>query len=119
MKSLCTVLASKVSIYFLHLCPSPLIYSSSATEDSWNETYIGQAHVALKAHTMSHWHLDPYHNPYAPYCAIIQSSGTGKSRMVDEFSKQNFVIPLNLRHPEAKGVHLPPMSLSLRPSLHD
>jgi hypothetical protein len=34
---------------------------------------------------------------YAHTLSITQSSGTGKSRLVDEFSKEHFVIPLNLR----------------------
>jgi hypothetical protein len=34
---------------------------------------------------------------YAHYCCIIQSSGTGKSRLLDELSKQHFLIPINLR----------------------
>ena len=34
---------------------------------------------------------------YAPMCAIIQSSGTGKSRMVDQLGTTHFVIPVCLR----------------------
>ena len=34
---------------------------------------------------------------YARYAGIVQSSGTGKSRAVDEMSKTHFVIPINLR----------------------
>ena len=34
--------------------------------------------------------------PYAKQVAIIQSSGTGKSRMVHELSKLIFTIPFNL-----------------------
>jgi hypothetical protein len=34
---------------------------------------------------------------YARFLAIVQSSGMGKSRMIDEFSKTHFVIPFNLR----------------------
>ena len=35
--------------------------------------------------------------PYAKQVAIIQSSGTGKSRLVHELSKLIFTIPFNLR----------------------
>jgi hypothetical protein len=35
--------------------------------------------------------------PYGRYCSIIQSSGMGKSRLLDEFSKSYFLIPINLR----------------------
>lgn len=34
---------------------------------------------------------------YARLLAIVQSSGMGKSRMIDELAKNHFVIPLNLR----------------------
>ena len=33
---------------------------------------------------------------YARYASITQSSGTGKSRMVDELAKKMFCIPMNL-----------------------
>lgn len=35
-------------------------------------------------------------NPYGNQVAVIQSSGTGKSRMVDELAKLVFTIPFNL-----------------------
>jgi len=44
-------------------------------------------------------HNDP--NLYARILSIVQSSGMGKSRLIDEFSKAYFVIPLNLRHDES------------------
>lgn len=50
-------------------------------------------------------------NSYAPHCAIVQSTGTGKSKTVDEFSKYDFVMPVNLRKPEATGA-CPSLSLS-------
>jgi hypothetical protein len=37
------------------------------------------------------------------YCSIVQSSGMGKSRLVDEFSKDHFLIPINLRKQGAGG----------------
>ncbi|KAH9042332.1 hypothetical protein EDB84DRAFT_1472869 [Lactarius hengduanensis] len=40
---------------------------------------------------------------YVPFCSIVQSSGMGKSRLVDEFSKTNFLIPINLRQAGARG----------------
>jgi hypothetical protein len=52
-------------------------------------------------------HNDP--NLYARILSIVQSSGMGKSRLIDEFSKAYFVIPLNLRHDESGRLsnHLP------------
>ncbi|KAI0275426.1 hypothetical protein BC834DRAFT_49050 [Gloeopeniophorella convolvens] len=40
---------------------------------------------------------------YRPYCPIVQSSGTGKSRLVDEFTKTHFSIPITLRKPDSMG----------------
>ena len=34
---------------------------------------------------------------YANMCAIVQSSGMGKSRTADELGKSHFLIPMNLR----------------------
>jgi hypothetical protein len=39
---------------------------------------------------------------YARYTSIVQSSGMGKSRTVDELSKTHLVVPMNLRQ-ESKG----------------
>jgi hypothetical protein len=41
-------------------------------------------------------------NAYADYLPIVQSSGTGKSRMVDEVAKKLFTILFNLRE-DANG----------------
>ncbi|KAH0834254.1 hypothetical protein J3R83DRAFT_11609 [Lanmaoa asiatica] len=50
--------------------------------------------------SISQWFDRTTKNPelvfYARYSAIVQSSGTGKSRTVDELSKSHFVIPVNL-----------------------
>jgi hypothetical protein len=40
---------------------------------------------------------------YANYLPIVQSSGTGKSRMVDELAGEVFTIPLNLREADTSG----------------
>ncbi|KAF5366321.1 hypothetical protein D9757_012918 [Collybiopsis confluens] len=74
--------------------------SVRVTEKSWDHSYIGEAYLALEKHIADYRNND---NSYAPYCAIVQSTGTGKSRTVDEFSKYHFVVPLNLRKPSAEG----------------
>lgn len=64
---------------------------------AWNVQYMGTRHELLlkNIYTMNS-------NPaYRNQVAIIQSSGTGKSRMVHEMSKLVFTIPLNLRCDEA------------------
>ncbi|EGN99572.1 hypothetical protein SERLA73DRAFT_167496 [Serpula lacrymans var. lacrymans S7.3] len=38
------------------------------------------------------------HRDYAGFAAIVQSSGTGKSRMVHEQAKLVFTLPFNLRN---------------------
>ncbi|KAH9014063.1 hypothetical protein EDB84DRAFT_1277877 [Lactarius hengduanensis] len=40
---------------------------------------------------------------YARYCSIVQSSGMGKSRLLDEFSRSLFLIPVNLRPANSDG----------------
>ena len=76
----------------------------SATEKSWEYPFRGDAAKAL-------WeHIETHYNPsnvtvYAHYAAIVQSSGMGKSRTVDELAKNHFVIPLNLREAESTGTH--------------
>ena len=42
-------------------------------------------------------------NVYAYSAAIVQSSGMGKSRTVDELAKTHFVIPMNLRDAASSG----------------
>ncbi|KAH9919507.1 uncharacterized protein B0H18DRAFT_937176 [Fomitopsis serialis] len=79
-----------------------------ATEASWNSEFQGDAHKAL-------WtYLNTSYNPtkskvstevFTPYSAIIQSTGVGKSRLIDKVSESHFVIPLNL---SANGTGYPP-----------
>jgi hypothetical protein len=62
---------------------------------SWATPFIGTRTLkALEQHVEE---VVSNELSYAPFCSIIQSSGTGKSRLVDEFSKYNFLIPINLR----------------------
>jgi hypothetical protein len=60
---------------------------------------------------------------YASYCSIIQSSGMGKSRLLDEFSRTHFLIPVNLcpeyleGHEGQKKYHVsgfPPADIAVR-----
>ena len=62
--------------------------------ESWDVAYVGQADDLL------YDHIDTYSKDagnYAKYTSIVQSSGMGKSRAIDEFSKKHLVVPLNLR----------------------
>jgi hypothetical protein len=67
----------------------------TATEKAWDAPFLGDAHERLHKTMDSRWRSK--NTLYARYLAIVQSSGTGKSRMIDELSKEHFVIPINLR----------------------
>jgi hypothetical protein len=49
---------------------------------------------ALEAHVFKQM-TNPH--TYARFCSIVQSSGMGLSRLLNEFSKTHFLIPINLR----------------------
>ncbi|KAF8554216.1 hypothetical protein OG21DRAFT_1509127 [Imleria badia] len=66
----------------------------------WEENYVGGAADALWAHIQT-WSNERYF--YPKYSAIVQSSGMGKSRTVDEMSKSHLVIPVNIQQPESSG----------------
>jgi hypothetical protein len=75
-------------------------------EKAWGTEYHGE-YPCLLLNNMSNMskHWQPV-QPYAKQVAIIQSSGTGKSRMVHELSKLIFTIPFNLRHAdESMGIY--------------
>ncbi|RXW14770.1 hypothetical protein EST38_g11087, partial [Candolleomyces aberdarensis] len=75
--------------------------SMLAAEYSWRVDYIGGVAKALWRYLSG---LDAsVTNLYARYASIVQSSGTGKSRAVDELSRTRFVIPINLRAPGTTG----------------
>ncbi|KAI0259430.1 hypothetical protein BC834DRAFT_974310 [Gloeopeniophorella convolvens] len=57
-------------------------------------------------------YLKTKRNNYAPLASIINSSGTGKSRMVDELAKTIISVPMCLRDAGSKG--FPPADGSLR-----
>ena len=92
-----------------------------AVESSWNVPFIGDHVVnALKVHIQK---VLRQGNLYASYCSIVQSSGMGKSRLLDEFSKRHFLIPINLRDEDSQGALYPihphvltNMSLRISPS---
>jgi hypothetical protein len=65
-----------------------------AVENSWNANYVGRSPLKCLATHISKELDKP--DLYGRYCPIIQSSGMGKSRLLDEFSKQYFMIPVNL-----------------------
>ena len=85
-----------------------------ATEESWNAAFVDQIKSPLDglvSHIATQLDLKPQNNefghpkqPYGRYCSIVQSSGMGKSRLLDEFSKHFFMFPVNLRGENNKGL---------------
>ncbi|KAF8514093.1 hypothetical protein BU17DRAFT_94784 [Hysterangium stoloniferum] len=67
--------------------------SIEATIKSWSHPFQGRIDDILYEYITKH--NDP--NVYARLLPIVQSSGMGKSRLIDEFSKKHFVVPFNLR----------------------
>ncbi|KAF9505309.1 hypothetical protein BS47DRAFT_1385996 [Hydnum rufescens UP504] len=70
----------------------------SATHNAWSAPYIGSSHrvlwekiMEIKTRRLGGWGWYSYVLP------VTQSSGTGKSRMIDELSKEHLVIPIVLR----------------------
>ncbi|KAH8109136.1 hypothetical protein DFH11DRAFT_1492957, partial [Phellopilus nigrolimitatus] len=68
----------------------------SAVELAWKIKYAGKAHILLHE-TVSNMTRSMGGRSYANSLAIVQSSGTGKSRTVHELGKMVFTIPFNLR----------------------
>jgi hypothetical protein len=76
-----------------------------AVEKSWNAEYIDKSPLnGLKWHISEQLDLG---KPYGRFCTIIQSSGMGKSRLLDEHSKNYFMIPINLRSSKTQGLSCP------------
>ncbi len=74
---------------------------------SWMGEYRGEVADDLWGYIMKSFALDDVDDYYT---TIVQSSGMGKSRAVDELSKKHFVIPVCLREPDAAG--LPPLHVT-------
>ncbi|KAI6031017.1 hypothetical protein EDC04DRAFT_3065254 [Pisolithus marmoratus] len=67
--------------------------ASGAAVLAWNCPYRGRNHVAL----LENINMMDREGSYSSAVSIIQSSGTGKSRMVHELADIVFTIPFNLR----------------------
>ena len=72
--------------------------------------YRGEAAEALWTHIRNH-HDSNSDAIYAPFCSVVQSSGMGKSRTVDELGKEHFSIPINLMNARSSGNFLIASSL--------
>ena len=61
---------------------------------SWDIQYVGNADDLLYDHLASY---PKDEDKYARYTSIVQASGMGKSRGVDELAKKHLVVTMNLR----------------------
>jgi hypothetical protein len=61
---------------------------------SWSINYVGNASSSLFEYLFDYPRDE---DKYAKYTSIVQSSGMGKSRAMDELSKTRLVVPLNFR----------------------
>ncbi|KAG5635660.1 hypothetical protein H0H81_010496 [Sphagnurus paluster] len=61
---------------------------------SWKCEFVGGATTALVAHVRKHYKKSAINGNFL---TIMQSSGMGKSRLLDEISKSAFTIPVSLR----------------------
>jgi hypothetical protein len=94
---------NKVTFPVLTRWCTPTSRTFLAIVDSWLVPFVGKE--ALDALLT---HVDQERNKkgaYAPCCSVVQSSGMGKSRLLDELSKKYFLIPINLRKSPSTGVY--------------
>src|SRR5260370_32083550 len=81
--------------------PRPFNLKRVAIQLSWNSSDLLKYDKILLDNIISM----PRTQPYSSTVSIIQSSGYGKSRMVNEMANRVFALPFNLRDPrETKGV---------------
>jgi hypothetical protein len=85
-------LANGVYLIWLLFCSSNLIFE--ALRSAWRDEYSGNYHELLFNNINR---IPRTEMPYSNQISIVQSSGTGKSRMVHEQANLVFTIPFNLR----------------------
>ena len=73
---------------------------STATVLAWKTAFVGETDKILHR-VIDDMNLtcDRTEGIYSNFVPIVQSSGTGKSRTVDELSKRVFCVSFNLRDP--------------------
>ncbi|KAI0292092.1 hypothetical protein B0F90DRAFT_1823220 [Multifurca ochricompacta] len=81
--------------------------------NSWNAEFVHREPLdGLKRHIQRELRSPGSDQKiYARYCSIVQSSGMGKSRLIDELSREDFLIPINLRPHDSKGYPPPDSEL--------
>lgn len=69
--------------------------AQEATERAWQRAFKGEAAEVLLLTISSY--LDKKRDPYSRQATIVNSSGTGKSRMVDQLATRIITVPMCLR----------------------
>ncbi|KAF8813408.1 hypothetical protein BYT27DRAFT_7250940 [Phlegmacium glaucopus] len=82
--------------------PPPPQYGPGLTSAvfAWEVDFVGNGHIQLLSEMRT---AAKVKSPYCTITPIVQSSGMGKSRIVDELAKCIFTIPICLRHPDETG----------------
>jgi hypothetical protein len=73
----------------------------TAIEFAWKRAFEGDAATVL-LETISSY-LDKKKVPYSRQATIVNSSGTGKSRMVDQLAKKIITVPMCFRPDKSTG----------------
>ena len=79
-----------------------VVHASVATVESWKVDFKGNAAESLL--DMISVYL-AQENVCAQHASIINSSGTGKSRMVDELGRTTISVPICLRKEGSQGIN--------------
>ncbi|KAF8492177.1 hypothetical protein F5888DRAFT_1806903 [Russula emetica] len=102
---------------FLKEPPAPFINplhrastsSEEAVERAWQRVFRGEAATVLLLTISSY--LDKKRDPYSRQATIVNSSGTGKSRMVDQLATKIITVPVCLRPDPSTGYPRPDAAL--------
>ena len=73
----------------------------TATEHAWSGEYKGNLTDVLRETIADYLSKD--RTPYARLTTVVNSSGTGKSRMVDQLGTEIITVPMCLRQGRRKG----------------
>ncbi|KAK0229882.1 hypothetical protein EDD85DRAFT_849935 [Armillaria nabsnona] len=82
---------------------APQSMLAMAAKLSWTSPYIGDFPARLLADITSHV-KESYAHGHGSIGAMVQSSGTGKSRTMHEITAKVFTIPINIRQTESGDV---------------
>ncbi|KZT00611.1 uncharacterized protein LAESUDRAFT_753114 [Laetiporus sulphureus 93-53] len=87
---------------------------SQPTISAWSRNFYGTAHQTLYSSIERMNSSRVPEQLYSNYISIVQSSGTGKSRTVDEMARLVFTFPFNLRAEGYPGYAYPAADSAIR-----